>query len=139
MNPSEVTPEIRKRALRCHHIYDIKRDNSAKNRVVVNGSRQHSDTYTDTTSPVASQLQLRIFLAVTAFRQYDMIQLDLTNAYLHAPIVDVVYIIVPEGFEGAGQIARLRKAAYGTKQGARRFYDHTALTLATVYFPFIAH
>jgi hypothetical protein len=52
INPSEVTPEIRKRALRCHHIYDIKRDSSAKNRVVVNGSRQHSDTYTDTTSPV---------------------------------------------------------------------------------------
>ncbi len=55
---SEVTPEIRKRALRCHHIYDInQRDSSAKNRVVVNGSKQHSDTYTDTTSPVASQLQ----------------------------------------------------------------------------------
>ncbi len=95
-----------------YHIYDIKRDNSAKNRVVVNGSKQHTDTYTDTTSPVASQLQLRIFLAVTAFRQYDMVQLDLTNAYLHAPIVDVVYIIIPEGFPNAGQIARLRKAAY---------------------------
>jgi hypothetical protein len=132
LEPAQVTPEIRKRALRCHHIYDIKRDSSAKNRVVVNGSRQHSDTYTDTTSPVASQLQLRIFLAVTAFRKYDMLQLDLTNAYLHAPIVDVVYIIIPEGFDGAGQIARLRKAAYGTKQGARRFYDHTALTLAKI-------
>ncbi len=61
-----------------------------------------------------------------------MIQFDLTNAYLHAPIVDVVYIIIPEGFEGAGQIARLKKEAYGTKQGARRFYDHTALTLANI-------
>jgi hypothetical protein len=61
LDPSGITPEIRKRALRCHHIYDIKRDSSAKNRVVVNGSKQHSDTYTDTTSPVASQLQLRIF------------------------------------------------------------------------------
>jgi hypothetical protein len=116
--------------VRCHvHIYDIQRDSSAKNRVVVNGSKQHTDTYTDTTSPVASQLQLRIFLAVTAFRKYyEMLQLDLTNAYLHAPIVDVVYIIIPEGFPNQGQIARLRKAAYGTKQGARRFYDHTALT-----------
>ncbi len=103
LHSSQVTPEIQKRALRCHHIYDIKRDSSAKNRVVVNGSKQHADTYTDTTSPVASQLQLRIFLAVTAFRQYEMIQLDLTNAYLHAPIVVVVYItIIPEGFEGQG-------------------------------------
>jgi hypothetical protein len=33
INLSEVTPEIRKRTLRCHHIYDIKRDSSAKNRV----------------------------------------------------------------------------------------------------------
>jgi hypothetical protein len=102
---------------------------------VVNGSRQYRDTYTDTTSPVASQLQLRLFLAVFAFRKYPMIQLDLTNAYLHAPILDVkmettrqFYIIIPEGFPGQGEIARLKKikAAYGTKQGARRFYDYTA-------------
>jgi hypothetical protein len=93
----------------------LKRDQTAKNRVVVNGSRQHSDTYTDTTSSVASQLQFRLFLAVSAFRKYAIVQLDLTNAYLHAPIVDVVYIYVAEGFPGQEEIARLRKAAYGTK------------------------
>jgi hypothetical protein len=60
---------------------------------------------------------------------YDIVQLDLTNAYLHASIVDVVYIYVPEGFPGQGEIARLRKAAYGAKQGARRFYDNTANVL----------
>jgi hypothetical protein len=36
------------------------------------------------------------------------------------------YIIIPKGFPGQGEIARLKKAAYGTKQGARRFYDYTA-------------
>jgi hypothetical protein len=117
----DITPEIRRKAFRCHHLYDIKRDLSAKNRVVVNGSKQHQDTYTDKTSPVASQLLVRLFLTITAFRQYDIIQLDLTNAYLHAPIQDVVYIYIPPGFPNAGDIARLRKAAYGTKQGARRF------------------
>jgi hypothetical protein len=30
LTSSQVTPEIRKRALRSHHIYDIKRDSSAK-------------------------------------------------------------------------------------------------------------
>jgi hypothetical protein len=54
-----------------------------------------------------------------------MVQLDLTNAYLHAPILDVVYILIPEGFPAQGEVVRLRsKAAYGTKQGARRFYDY---------------
>jgi hypothetical protein len=61
-----------------------------------------------------------------------MVQLDFTNAYLHAPIKDKVYIIVPEGFQGQGEVARLDKAAYGTKQGARRFYDHSASTLKDI-------
>ena len=127
-----ITPEMRAKALRAHHLYDIKRDMSAKNRVVINGNKQHEDTYTDTTSPVSSQMQLRIFLFVTAFRQYGMVQLDLTNAYLHAPIKDIVYIYIPEGFPGQGEIARLDKAAYGTKQGARRFYDYSAETLIKI-------
>jgi hypothetical protein len=95
--------------------------NGIKQQRIESSSTDHdntySDTYTDTTSPVASQLQLRLFLAVSAFRNYAIVQLDLTNvAYLHAPIVDVVYIYVPERFPGQREIARLRKAAYGTKQ-----------------------
>ncbi len=31
LNQKEITPEIRKKALHCHHLYDIKRDLSAKN------------------------------------------------------------------------------------------------------------
>jgi hypothetical protein len=74
-------------------------------------------------------MMVRLFLAITAYRKWKMIQLDLTNAYLHAPIQDIVYIIIPDGFPGAGEIALLRKAAYGTKQGARRFYDFTVQVL----------
>ncbi len=59
-------------------------------------------------------LQLRIFLFFTAARKYHMVQLDLTNAYLHAPMKDTVYIIIPEGFPGQGEVARLDKVAYGT-------------------------
>jgi hypothetical protein len=105
---------------------------TAKARVVVNGSRQHEDTFSDTTSPVASQLQLRLLLLISAFRNYTMSQMDLTNAYLHADIKDKVFIVIPHGFPGEGEIARLNKATYGTKQGARRFYDHTQATLIKV-------
>jgi hypothetical protein len=99
---------MRSQALRCHHLYDIKHDPSAKNRVVVNGSKQHPDTYTDTTSsPVAGQMTLRLYLCLTAYRKWDMVQLDLTNAYLHNPIQDIVYIIIPQGFPGEEEIAIL--------------------------------
>jgi hypothetical protein len=63
-----------------------------------------------------------------------MVQMVLTNAYLHADIVDKVYIVIPQGFNGEGEIAKLDKATYGTKQGARRFYDHTVNVLNTIGF-----
>ena len=119
-----ITKEMVKKALRAHHLYDVKRNGDAKNRLVVNGSRQHSSTYTDTTSPVASQLLVRLTMATIALRGYVAVQLDFTNAYLHAGIQDVVLIIIPEGYPGAGEVAILRKALYGTKQGSRRYYDH---------------
>ncbi len=80
MPQQQVTQGMRKHALRAHHIYNVKRDGSAKVRVVVNGKRQHDRTYSDTTSPVINQFHLHIFLAQTAIRKYAMIQMDLTNA-----------------------------------------------------------
>ncbi len=86
LNQATVTPEMRKKSLHAHYLYNIKRDGSAKVRVVANGARQHPDTFTDTTSSVASQLQLRIHLAIIAHRLYHCVQMDLTNADLHANI-----------------------------------------------------
>jgi hypothetical protein len=67
-----------------------------------------------------------------ACRQCHVEQLDLTNACLHASIKDVVLIIIPEGFPGENEVDILRQAGHGTKQGARRFYDHTTTTLNSI-------
>ncbi len=56
------------------------------------------------------------------------------NAYLHVDIVNKVYIVIPQGFKGEGEIAKLDKATYGIKQGAWRFYDHTVKVLNTIGF-----
>jgi hypothetical protein len=58
--------------------------------------------------------------------------MDLTNAFLHAQIQDVVLIVIPEGYPGAGEIALLEKGLYGTKQGSRRFYAHTDTVFKTI-------
>jgi hypothetical protein len=42
------------------------------------------------------------------------------------------YVIIPEGFPGAREIALLQKASYGTKQGARWFYDFTVQVLIQI-------
>jgi hypothetical protein len=81
----KITPAIRKLALRAHHLYDVKRTQKKKNRVVINGSRQHHSTYSDATSPVASQLQLRIFLAIMAKRRYHTNNsISRTHIYMQA-------------------------------------------------------
>ena len=132
IDQTKVTQEMRKRALRAHHIFDVKRSGQVKNRVVVNGRRQDSSTYSDTASPVASLLQVRIFLAIIAAREYYVMQGDYKNAYLTADLQDFVLIVIPDGFPHAGDIAILRKAQYGTKQGARRFYDKAADDLKSI-------
>jgi hypothetical protein len=119
-----VTPMMRQKALRAHHIYDIKRDGSAKNRVVVNGSRQHTDTYditgclTATTTTTTGNYSIQEVLHNPDGPNKCISTCEYTG--------QGIYMYIPEGFPGVGEIALLVKAAYGTKQGARRFYDHTA-------------
>ena len=46
--------------------------------------------------------------------------MDLTNAYLHGQIQDVVLSVIPEGFPGAGEIALLEKGLSGTSTSKTR-------------------
>ena len=69
---------------------------------------------------------------VTCARTYSSCTGDSANAYLHAGIGDLLLIVIPEGFPGAGEVAILRKALYGTKQGARRYYDLVYSTLISL-------
>ena len=129
---SLVTPSMRKKALRAHRIYDIKRSLQKKNRLVINGNRQHPDTYTDTTCPVATLLEVKVACGVIVYRRYHACTGDSKNAYLHSFMGDLILIIIPEGFPGAGEVAFLRKALYGAKQSGRRYYDYVHSTLLSL-------
>ena len=69
-----------------------------------------------------------------ALRCYACLQGDSSNAYLHAGMQDLVLIIIPDGFPGAGEVAILLKALYGSKQGSRRYYDHMNNVLLEIGF-----
>ncbi len=53
----------------------------------------------------------------------------MTFQHLHAPIQDIVYIYIPDGFPGAGEISLFRKLpmAQIKEQGDFIFYDFTKL------------
>jgi len=55
-------------------------------------------------------------LAVSNFKHYHIEQLDVKSAFLHGEIEEEIYLSIPEGFQNAGEVCRLKKALYGLKQ-----------------------
>ncbi|KAK8600410.1 hypothetical protein V6N12_050264 [Hibiscus sabdariffa] len=102
-----------------------------KGRLVAKGFRQiHGIAYDETFSPVAMFKSIRILLAIAAFHDYEIWQMDVKIAFLNGKLEEDVYMTQPEGFvapENAGKVCKLQRSIYGLKQASRswnlRFND----------------
>ncbi|KAK8663400.1 hypothetical protein V6N13_083221 [Hibiscus sabdariffa] len=94
-----------------------------KGRLVAKGFRQiHGVDYYETFSPVAMFKSIRILLAVAAFHDYEIWQMDVKTAFLNGKLEEDVYMTQPEGFvtpENAGKVCKLQKSIYRLKQASR--------------------
>ena len=69
-----------------------------KARLVAKGFKQIQGVdYDETFSPVA-MLSIRILLAIAAFYNYEIWQMDAKTAFLNGNLSEDVYMIQPEGF-----------------------------------------
>ncbi|KAK8685928.1 hypothetical protein V6N13_124959 [Hibiscus sabdariffa] len=102
-----------------------------KGRLVPKGYRQiHGIDYDETFSPVAMFKSIRILLAIAAFHDYEIWQMDVKTAFLNGKLEEDVYMTQPEGFvtpENARKVCKLQRSIYGLKQASRswnlRFND----------------
>ncbi|KAK8652409.1 hypothetical protein V6N13_061427 [Hibiscus sabdariffa] len=102
-----------------------------KGRLVAKGYRQiHGIDYDETFSPVAMFKSIRILLAIAAFHDYEIWQMDVKTAFLNGKLEEYVYMTQLEGFvtpENAGKVCKLQRSIYGLKQASRswnlRFND----------------
>ncbi|KAK8509417.1 hypothetical protein V6N12_018676 [Hibiscus sabdariffa] len=102
-----------------------------KGRLVAKGYRQiHGIDYDETFSPVAMFKSIRILLAIAAFHDYEIWQMDVKTAFLNGKLEEDVYMTQPEDFvtpENAGKVYKLQRSIYGLKQDSRswnlRFND----------------
>ncbi|KAG8474765.1 hypothetical protein CXB51_031711 [Gossypium anomalum] len=102
-----------------------------KGRLVAKGFRQiHGVNYDETFSPVAMFKSIRISLAIAAFHDYEIWQMDVKTAFLNGKLEEDVYMTQPEGFvnpKDAGKICKLQRSIYGLKQASQswnlRFND----------------
>jgi len=78
--------------------------------------------YDETFSPVAMLKSIRILLAIAAYFDYEIWQMDVKTAFLNGNLSEDVYMTQPEGFvnpKNAGKICKLQKSIYGLKQASR--------------------
>ncbi|KAK8696520.1 hypothetical protein V6N13_001654 [Hibiscus sabdariffa] len=94
-----------------------------KGRLVAKGFRQiHGVDYDETFSLVAMIKSIRILLAVAAFHDYEIWQMDVKTAFLNGKLEEDVYMTQPEGFvtpEDARKVCKLQRSIYGLKQASR--------------------
>ncbi|KAK8597114.1 hypothetical protein V6N12_065590 [Hibiscus sabdariffa] len=102
-----------------------------KGRLVAKGFRQiHGVDYDETCSPVAMIKSIRILLAIAAFHDYEIWQMDVKTAFRNGKLEEDVYMTQPEGFVAPGhatKVCKLQRSIYGLKQASRswnlRFND----------------
>ena len=120
-------PDSRK-AVECKWIFKKKTDADGnvtvyKARLVAKGFRQIQGVdYDETFSPVAMLKSVRILLAIAAFFDYEIWQMDVKTAFLNGNVEEELYMIQPEGFvdpKDAGKVCKLQRSIYGLKQASR--------------------
>jgi hypothetical protein len=59
---------------------------------------------------------VRVILAIAAYFDYEIWQMDVITAFLHGNLTEDVYMIQPEGFidpTSAGKVCKLKRSIYG--------------------------
>jgi hypothetical protein len=110
-----------------------------KARLVAKGFSQiQGIDYEETFSPVAMFKSIRIMIAIAAFHDYEIWQLDVKTAFLNGKLDEDVYMIQPQGFEdpnNSEKVCKLEKAIYGLKQASRSWnkrFDEEVKTLGFI-------
>ena len=113
-------------------VFKLKRDSDGniaryKARLVARGfTQEHGVDYHETFAPTVRVISIRVVLALAAFHDWDVEQLDVVTAFLEANIDEEIYMRQPEGFrssdsKGTELVCLLKKALYGLKQAPRNW------------------
>ena len=98
-----------------------------KARLVARGNHQRPGIdYGESFSPVMRLESLRTLLALAASRDFDIIQFDVTSAYLHGNLKEELYMEQPDGYAAPGRenwVWRLKKGLYGLVQAGRTWNE----------------
>ncbi|KAL0434343.1 UNVERIFIED_CONTAM: hypothetical protein Slati_2768600 [Sesamum latifolium] len=77
--------------------------------------------FEETYSPVAMAKSIRILLAIAAWYDYEIWQMDVKTVFLNGFIEEEIFMDQPEGFTAVGEeqkVCRLQRSIYGLNQAS---------------------
>ncbi|GKC82815.1 retrotransposon protein, putative, ty1-copia subclass [Tanacetum coccineum] len=78
--------------------------------------------YNEVFSPVVRHASIRVILALTACKDYELEQLDVKTTFLHGNLEEMIYMRQPPGYEQDNKVCLLKRPLYGLKQSPRQWY-----------------
>jgi hypothetical protein len=97
-----------------------------KARLVAKGFKQiYGIDYTEVYAPVSKYTTFRFLLSEAVERNLHVHQLDVSTAFLHGDLKEVVHTVQPEGFHDGNRntVCRLHKSLYGLKQAPKAWHE----------------
>nr|GEY04027.1 retrovirus-related Pol polyprotein from transposon TNT 1-94 [Tanacetum cinerariifolium] len=126
-----------KKALRCKSVYKIKYKSDGtierfKARLVILGNHQVAGVdYSETFTQVAKMVTVRVFLAITAAKQWELHQMDVHNTSLHGDLEEEVFMKLPPCLHKGQpkEACKLRRSLYGLRQAPRCWFSKLSSAL----------
>ena len=116
------------RLIGCKWVFKTKRDSIGqmeryKIRLVAKGySQRECINYKETFSLISTKESFRVIMAIVAYFDLKLYQMDVRTTFLNGDLSEDVYMIQPFGFEVArneNMVCKLRKSIYSLKQASR--------------------
>ena len=80
--------------------------------------------YHETFAPVAKMDSIRLVLAISASKHWEVHHMDVKSEFLHGDIHEEIYMKQHEGYiTDTYLVCKLKKSLYGLKQAPREWYS----------------
>ena len=78
----------------------------------------------ETFAPAARMDSIRLVLAISASKHWEVHHMDVKSAFLHGDLHEEIYMKQPKGYiTDPSLVFKLKKSLYGLKQGPREWYS----------------
>nr|GEW68158.1 hypothetical protein [Tanacetum cinerariifolium] len=108
--------------------------------LIAKGYTQTYDVdYGETFSPIADIRAIRILLAIAAFYDYEIWQMDVKTNFLNGYLSEDVYMVQPKGFvdpKHPNKVCKLQRFIYGLKQESRSWNKRFDVEIKKIGFTY---